>query len=181
MAASPVSQILYRDVDYDGPYPDSSICAKQVTISSQGTGTICQLSDGRVAKYGSHVRAEEAFNMVYVKSFGLTLIPKIYACYRIGPYQRDPADYGSVLDTFIIMDMVEGQTLKESWGTLDSTAKDRIAKQLCAQVERLRSIPPPSECNIGSTTEGPVLDALFDTTEAKGALKKVQCRGLNSC
>ncbi|KAF2220961.1 kinase-like domain-containing protein [Elsinoe ampelina] len=139
-------------------------------MATQGSGTISRMSDELVVKHGNHVKVEEAMAMVFVKSRAPSIpVPTVYACYTIGPYDRDPDDYGPQTDVYIIMDFVPGDTLEATWDTLDRGAKSQLASELRLHVDTLRSLrDDKTGIYIGSVHQGALTDALFDRASAKG-------------
>lgn len=100
-------------------------------------------------------------------------IPKVYACYTYGPIERDIGDYGSLFDTYIFMDFVEGEDLDRAWEGLDKDTKERVAGQLKGYLAELRDIGNDNEGYIGSVDGGHVADPVLAYHSNRG--KDVFC------
>jgi len=92
----------------------------------------------KVIKRGSTVTQAEADAMMFVRENTSIPIPRVWNSY--------PGKEGYY---YIVMDYVDGTTLEECWPTLDASSKQSIASQLRAQMDELRSLPPPSPPYIG--------------------------------
>ncbi|KAH8424146.1 uncharacterized protein LDX57_001900 [Aspergillus melleus] len=114
----------------------------ETTIFNWGGVKIARIAPTIAVKFGSHVTPSEAKN-------------------------RDIGDYGSLFDTYIFMDFVEGQTLDKVWDGYDEGAKARIANQLKAYFHELRRIHAPGY--IGSVDSGPVMDPMLEYYHTRGA------------
>lgn len=118
--------------------------------------------------------------MVFVKRNTATVpVPQIFAYYTYGPLDRDEDDYGSLYDTYIFMDFVEGRSLDGVWGGLDQAMKGRVADQLGVFLEELREIGcggGGGDSYIGSVDSGPVTDPMLEYYPDRGAwsLKLIQ-------
>ncbi|KIW14196.1 hypothetical protein PV08_06977 [Exophiala spinifera] len=90
-----------------------------------------------VIKYGRGVDLYEGKNMMFVEqatTTGAVRLPRVYAFFE------DAADEC----TYIIMEKIQGQTLKALWPSLDDARKDRICRQIKASVTELRAMPSPT-------------------------------------
>lgn len=120
-----------------------------------------------LVKYGTHVSLIEAKTMSFVAERTQIPIPKLYAAYAYGPLDRDVGDYGSVYDTYIFMEFIEGEDLEKSWDKCSSTEKLQISADLKRYMVELRSIPAANY--IGSVHGGPVTDIMLEwSTTLKG-------------
>jgi len=136
-----------------------------------GAGTLlAKMSPSMLVKYGTHVSLIEAKNMLYVAERTSIPVPKLFAAYAYGPLDRDVGDYGSVYDTYIFMEFIEGEDLGKTWEKYTSDEKEMISKDLKKHMKELRSLPAPGY--IGSVHEGPVTDCILEwCTTSKGPFK----------
>lgn len=87
-------------------------------------------------------------------------VPKVFACYTIGPIHRDILDYSSLFDTYIFISFVEGHSLDKAWETYNEATKNRVTNQLKGYIRKLREIPPGDY--VGSVDFRPVADPILD-------------------
>lgn len=162
-------KIYYKSEAYNGPLPDVSdgICGQK--IFEQGGSTIVRLSEELVVKYGTHVTTTEAASLLFVhKQVPNVPVPRIHACYTIGPFERDLADFGSSHDTYIIMDWVRGCRLDHVWEQLSEASKESLATQLHVHMHDLRSVTADRGSLIGSVDGGPIRDPILETHSTQG-------------
>ena len=134
---------------------------------------IVKLTPSLAVKYGHHVKIAEAKHMLFVAGHveKPTLPPKVYAYYTFGPFGRDLDDYGSDYDTYIFMDLIEGQSLDKAWESYDQSTKESVAAQLNDFVSGLRRLELPmaeGQPYIGGVNRTPIVDQILDTYEYKG-------------
>ena len=81
-----------------------------------GAGTqLAKISRSMLVKYGSHASLIEAKNMLYVAERTSIPVPRLFAAYAYGPIDRDVDDFGSVYDTYMFIEFIEGEDLGKSW------------------------------------------------------------------
>lgn len=106
-----------------------------------------------VVKHGIHVSLSEGEVMLHIAKSTSVRIPKIYALYRDRNEQKN----------YIVMEKIQGKTLKEIWPTLEPKAKEVITSQLRTSFDQLRRLPSPARfCALHGS---PLPDALFETHE----------------
>jgi hypothetical protein len=110
--------------------------------------------------YGSYASLIEAKKMLYVADNTSIHVTKLFAAYAYGPIDRDVGDYGSLYDTYIFMELIEGEDLLKSWGKHPAAEKEMISADLTKHMMELRSLPAPGYN--GSVDEGPVSDLLLE-------------------
>lgn len=159
--------MLYVAPGHEVISPDEVEKSKLETVAI-GAGTqLARISSSLLVKYGTHASLIEAKSMRFVAEHTSIPVPKLYAAYAYGPLDRDTDDYGSLYDTYIFMEFIEGDTLEKSWNSFDSTAKLQIAADLKGYIGQLRSLLPANY--IGSVDHGPVTDVILEwSTSDKG-------------
>jgi len=158
----PKINVLYVAPGHDIIRPAEVEATKLETVA-MGAGTqLARISSTMLVKYGTHASLIEAKTMSFVAQQTSLPIPKLYAAYTYGPFDRDIDDFGSLYDTYIFMDFIEGETLEKAWSTYDSIAKLQIASELRGYMEELRSMPMANY--IGSVDRGPLTDMLLEWT-----------------
>jgi hypothetical protein len=163
----PKINVLYVAPGHEVISPDQVEMSKLETVAI-GAGTqLARLSSSMLVKYGTHASLIEAKTIRFVAEHTSIPVPKLYAAYAYGPLDRDIDDAGSLYDTYIFMEFIEGDTLEKSWNSYDSTAKLQIAADLKEYIEQLRSLL--STNYIGSVDRGPVTDVILEwSTSDKG-------------
>ena len=73
------------------------------------------MSPSRLVKYGSHASLIEAKNMLYVAERTSIPVQRLFAADAYGPIDRDVDDFGSVYDTYMFIEFIEGEDLGKSW------------------------------------------------------------------
>jgi aminoglycoside phosphotransferase (APT) family kinase protein len=122
-----------------------------------------------LVKYGTHASLIEAKNMLYVAERTSIPVPRLFAAYAYRPLDRDVEDFGSVYDTYIFMEFIEGEDLEKSWGRHTSTEKQMISTDLKRYMTELRSLPAANY--IGSVHGGPVTDIILEwSTTSRGTV-----------
>jgi hypothetical protein len=162
----PKINVLYVAPGHDIIRPAQVEATKEVIAIGAGA-LLAKISSSMLVKYGTHASPIEAKTMSFVAQHTQLPVPKLYAAYTYGPLDRDVDDFGSLYDTYIFMEFVEGETLEKAWDNCDSMTKLQIASELRAYLEQLRSIPPADY--IGSVDRGPVTDMILEwTSSSKG-------------
>lgn len=145
-----------------------------------GSGShFAKISPSMLVKYGSHTSLIEAKTMLFVAEHTSLPVPKLYAAYAYGPLDRDVGDYGSVYDTYIFMEFIEGEDLGKSWETFNAIEKQQISADLKSHMTELRSLPAATY--IGSVHGRPVTDIIFEwSTTSKGKRTPFLCSQCDS-
>ncbi|KAI2820995.1 hypothetical protein CBS63078_1696 [Aspergillus niger] len=168
----PQVEVQYSVPSFEAPYPDrvKEMVSPNNTIFNWGGVKIAKISSEIVVKFGPHVTLTEAKNMVFVEDNTRTVpVPKVFAYYTHGPFNRDADDYGSLYDTYIFMSFIEGQSLDRVWETYDSITKAQISTQLKDYIGELRQIGNGNgSYYIGSVGPGPVTDPILENYHNKG-------------
>lgn len=167
MPSSPQINLLYLAPGQEIISPDQ-LRASNPEILATGSGTqLAKMSPSMLVKYGTHASLVEAKNMLYVAERTSVPVPRLFAAYAYGPLDRDVDDFGSVYDTYIFREFIEGEDLGRSWGKYTSTEKQIISADLKKHVTELRSLPVADY--IGSVHEGPVTDVILEwSTTSRG-------------
>ena len=159
-AEGPKINLLYADPGHEIISPHQVEMSKLETIAI-GAGTqLAKISSSMLVKYGTHASLIEAKTMRFIAEHTSIPIPNLYAAYVYGPLNRDADDTGSLYDTYIFMEFIEGDNLEKSWNNYDGAAKRQIAAQLKEYIEQLRHIPAANY--IGSVDRGPVTDMILE-------------------
>lgn len=183
-APQPAIKIIYSSKDFCHPYPDFSQGRKEERISGEGCAPVIKIAPNLVVKYGAHVKVTEAESLLFLERNAPNIpVPRVYACYLRGPYNRDPDDFGSVYDTYIVMTFIEGRCLDEAWNDLDEHCKTSIAAQLHTYVQELRSISRGGKHTVASVADGPLKDPLFEyhSTQGWSMLQSITQHRLLTC
>ncbi|KAM0555137.1 hypothetical protein ACHAPJ_006488 [Fusarium lateritium] len=158
IAEPPQYDILFKDQpqDFLGPLPTpNDIESGEPLPNNPGSANLVRIRETFVMKYGSEVRPTEAHNMLYVAKHTSVALPKVYAI-----YQRKEED--SVV-TYILMQHIQGKTLKDLWAELNKTRKTSFAKTLRTSFDQLRQLKHPGY--FGDINGGPPLDDVFTGTQ----------------
>jgi hypothetical protein len=161
----PQISIEYLTEGFSAPTPEE-ITRTEERIFMLGSVIIGKLSPTMVVKYGTGASVAEAMAMVHVAKHTSIPIPKVYACYRYGPIDRDLGDYGSLYDTYMFMDFIPGQSLDKVWDTLDDITKTQITNELKEYLKELRSLQ--GDGYIGTLGKGPCSDWILETSSYRG-------------
>ena len=169
MSEEPKIHVFYAAPGHEVITPEQVDAMKPEKVTASGGAAMLKISPFMLLKRGSHASLLEAKSMLFVAEKRPSIpIPKLYAAYAHGPFDRDLGDHGSVYDTYIFMDFVEGQILDKLWSGCDGGAsKARIVAELKGYMEQLHSIPAPGY--IGSVDKGHVTDFMFQwSTPSRG-------------
>ncbi|KAH8726112.1 hypothetical protein GQ44DRAFT_795476 [Phaeosphaeriaceae sp. PMI808] len=144
------------------------ITPKQLEVIAVGAGPqLAKISPSILVKYGSHASLIEAKTMLFVAERTSMPVPRLYASYAYRPLDRDVDDFGSVYDTYIFMEFIEGEGLEKSSEKYNTIEKQQLSVNLKKYMTELRSIPP-ANC-MGSVHGGPVTDIILEwSTTLKG-------------
>ncbi|OBS24502.1 hypothetical protein FPOA_05043 [Fusarium poae] len=146
----------YQPQDFLGPLPTpNDVESGEPLPNHNGSADLVRVREKFVMKYGSEVRPIEAHNMLYVAKHTSVVLPKVYSIYQ----QREEHN----VITFILMQYIQGKTLKELWAELDKTRKTSIAKTLRTSFDQLRQLEHPGY--FGNINGGPPLDDVFTGTQ----------------
>jgi hypothetical protein len=167
MPSNPQINVLYLAPGQEIISPDQ-LRALNPEILATGAGTqLAKISTSMLVKYGTHASLIEAKSMLYVAEETSVPVPRLFAAYAYGPLDRDVEDFGSVYDTYIFMEFIDGEDLGKSWGRYTSTEKQIISTDLERHLTELRSLPAAGY--IGSVHQGPVTDVILEwSTTSKG-------------
>lgn len=167
MPSSPQINVLYLAPGQEIISPEQFRASNPETLAT-GAGTqLAKMSPSMLVKYGTHASLIEAKNMLYVAERTSIPIPRLFAAYAYGPLDRDVDDFGSVYDTYIFMEFIEGEDLGKSWEKYTSAEKQMISTDLKKHMTELRSLPAADY--IGSVHEGPVTDVILEwSTTSRG-------------
>nr|POE79505.1 hypothetical protein CFP56_07570 [Quercus suber] len=165
----PSLELIFTSQGFCGPYPDFSNGCEGELISGEGSAPIVKVSPHLVVKYGQSVKVTEAETLLFMERVAPGIpAPRLHACYKIGPYDRDMTEWRSAYDTYIVMDFVEGECLDKVWDDIDEQGKAEIATQLHAYTREMRSITQEKESTIGSVAHGPLQDWIFENHSSQG-------------
>jgi hypothetical protein len=166
---SPLLKVIHNAHGYDGPYPDLVSHPAGQIVSTGGSTRFVRISDSLAIKFGPHVRVTEAESLIFLENEAPGIpAPRLHACYTMGPFDRDPADFGSIYDTYIVMTFIEGKSLDQAWSSLGDNCRISMAAQLRDYMEELRSVTQEAGFGIGSVTGGPLQDPVFEYHSSKG-------------
>ncbi|KAI9849020.1 MAG: hypothetical protein M1837_005911 [Sclerophora amabilis] len=134
--------------------------ASQVKVPKNEIGPATwKASETMALRCSSCVSIVEAKTLKFLAQKKISRVPKLLAAYTFGPLNRKIEDHGSLYDTYIFTEFIEGETLETMWPSYDNETKTRIAEQLKEFWDTLRSIPRADY--IGSVFRGPLLDHMF--------------------
>jgi hypothetical protein len=160
MPSSPQINVLYLAPGQELISPEQ-LKASNPEILTTGAGTqLAKMSPPMLVKYGTHASLIEAKNMLYVAQQTSIPVPRLFAAYAYGPLDRDVDDFGSVYDTYIFMEFVEGEDPGKSWGKYTAAEKKTISTDVKKHITEPRSLPAATY--IGSVHEGPVTDVILE-------------------
>ncbi|UZP38526.1 hypothetical protein NXS19_006342 [Fusarium pseudograminearum] len=157
-AEPPLYNVLFKDQDFPGslPTPNDIESGKPLSDDRTGSAELVRIRDNFVMKYSPEVKPIEAYNMLYLAKNTSLVVPKVYAIYQ------GKGECGVI--TYILMQHIQGKTLKDLWPELDEARKTSIAKTLRASFQQLRQLQHPGY--FGDINGGPPLDDLFTRTPA---------------
>ncbi|KAF3915311.1 hypothetical protein AA313_de0203300 [Arthrobotrys entomopaga] len=138
----------------------------------RGGIAITKISPTVVVKYGCDVRVEEAITMDFIAEHTSIPVPRIYAAYTYGPFDRPDFDGVDEYETYIFMEYIEGETLEKEWGALDQETKTSVMDDLKRYLGEMRSIKGGTY--VGSLDKGPVLDQILEYQPNKGPFQSVK-------
>ncbi|RDI83055.1 hypothetical protein Vi05172_g6958 [Venturia inaequalis] len=170
MPSSPQINVLYLAPGQEIISPEQFRASNPEMLANVAGAQIAKLSPSTLVKYGTHASLIEAKNMLYVAERTSVPVPRLFSAYAYGPLDRDVDDFGSVYDTYIFMEFIEGEDLAKSWGKCTSAEKQMISKDLKKHLTELRSLPAAGY--IGSVHDGPVTDIILEwSTTSRGPFK----------
>lgn len=123
-----------------------------------------------LVKYGPEVSLREGESMIFVKQVlqqSAVRAPEVYAMYPIIVDENHR-------DNVIVMEYIEGQTLKELWPGLTARDKGLIASQLRTYMDLLHAIPAPGY--FGAVGRRPLRNSIF-LPEGKGSASTRELSG----
>ncbi|KAF2433942.1 phosphotransferase enzyme family protein [Tothia fuscella] len=173
VSSSPKIHVLYLAPGQEIISPEQLMASNPEIFASGGGSQMAKLSPSILVKYGTHTSLIEAKNMLYVAERTSVPVPRLFAAYAYGPLDRDVDDFGSVYDTYIFMELIEGEDLGKTWGKCTSAEKQKISTDVKTYMTELRSLPAAGY--IGSVHNGPVTDVMLEwSTTSKGPFKSEQ-------
>lgn len=107
-----------------------------VTLSAKPGCYVYKIGSNLVSKDGRRVTRNEEAALWFARERSSVPVPKVYAA----RYQQ----MGRHRDGSLLMQFVEGTTLKSSWDGFDEAAKERICHDIWALIGELRTIPRPA-------------------------------------
>ena len=111
-------------------------------------GHVATVRDYFLVKYGPYVRENEGYALLLLEKYPSIPAPKLYAMYR----------ENEVL--YLVMELMPGRNLKETWDELSEIKKVSICSQLREAFTHIRSIPSPGF--FGDVIGGPRPHSLFN-------------------
>lgn len=135
---------------------DSLECARPLPVkglidNTSNTARILDLGDGRLVKYGTQVSISEAMAMHYVRQNTTIPVPKVHMAFRSGTL------------SYIVMDIIEGDTLDNAGRTLSEERLHHIAIQLADYICQLSNLEGSRVTRtMGSWPSGPYNNLFFD-------------------
>ena len=117
------------------PDPDSDDDFRPVLLSRQGGCVVDLISPGVIRKRGRRVTRNERAALRIVKTYTNVPVPEVLLARW---FFEDGEEVGSIL-----MERIEGHTLKSVWDSFDSATKERMCFDIWAVIEQLRQIPKP--------------------------------------
>ncbi|OAP59974.1 hypothetical protein AYL99_04976 [Fonsecaea erecta] len=129
-----------EDSDLPAKIPDTTeiLSCQRILIERTGVKVVA-LGHHFVAKYGPAVNLEEGRTMIFLRRRAQVAIPKVYALFR------------ACDQNFIIMERIEGQTLRDVWPALTDVEKTTIANRIKESLIKIRSLPAPNTyCSLGN-------------------------------
>ncbi|KAF1846479.1 phosphotransferase enzyme family protein [Cucurbitaria berberidis CBS 394.84] len=173
MPTSPKINVLYLAPGQEIISPEQFEASNPEALDTVAGAQIAKISPSMLVKYGTHVSLIEAKTMLYVAERTSIPVPKLYAAYAYGPLDRDVSDFGSVYDTYIFMEFIEGEDLERSWERCTAIERQTISADLKKYMTELRAIPAADY--IGSVHGGPVTDVILEwSTTSKGPFRSVE-------
>ncbi|OAL45920.1 phosphotransferase enzyme family protein [Pyrenochaeta sp. DS3sAY3a] len=173
MASSPQINVLYLAPGQEIITPEQFRALNPEKLGAGGGKEFAKIAEPlMLVKYGTHASLIEAKNMLYVAENTSIPVPKLFAAYTYGPLDRDLDDFGTLYDTYLFMEFIEGddKDLGKSWAKCSSTEKQLISADLKKHITEFRSLPPPGY--IGSVHGGPVTDLMLKwSTTCRGPFK----------
>lgn len=135
----------------DMTIPSISTILQSTNILSapDASATVVRVGQNFAVKYGASVSLLEAQNMDYVARHSNVPVPKMYGTLTEESTGRN----------FIVMEMVQGQTLAKVWPSLTSSERREVVGQVQEALSNLRGIP--SDGYIGSIARQPCADGVF--------------------
>jgi hypothetical protein len=167
MPSSPQINVLYLAPGQEIISPEQLRTLDPEIIATGGGTEVAKVSPSMLVKYGTHASLIEAKNMLYAAENTSIPTPGLFAAYAYGPIDRHLDDFGTVYDTYIFREYIEGEDLRHSWAKYTSAEKQMISMELKKHMAELRSLPAADY--IGSVHKGPVTDVILEwSTSSKG-------------
>jgi hypothetical protein len=120
------------------PLPTQQDIDRSTDVIHNGYGyKVARVFQHFAVKYGENVDAMEGRNMVFVRDNKDIPVPRVYAIY----YEEDK--------TYIVMEYIEGKSLRAEWPILSGEQRDAILAKLRVYMDRLSMIPCYSNTYFG--------------------------------
>ncbi|KAI5800039.1 kinase-like domain-containing protein [Geopyxis carbonaria] len=113
-------------------------------------------------KCGSLSQPAEAATMQFVAKHTSIPVPKVHCA-----FERNGMRY-------ILMERVQGHTLRHGWLERSVESKEKILAQIKNMVDQIRRIPPPSGQGISNVAGGPLFDERLAGVSYHGPFDNVQ-------
>ncbi|KNG47858.1 phosphotransferase enzyme family protein [Stemphylium lycopersici] len=143
MPSSPRINVLYLAPGQIVISPQQLEESNPENIAIGGGSRLARKSPTMCVKYGTHASLIKAKNMLYVTENTSIPVPKLFAAYAYGPIDREVGDFGSVYNTHIFMEHMEGEDLRISWEKHTTSEKQTTITDLKSYVEELRALQAP--------------------------------------
>lgn len=164
--SSPEISVHIKAPDFELITPEAASRMPQEHLFSRGGVKIEKISPTMLMKHGDSVRMIEARTLEFVRHHTSIPVPRVYAAYTYGPFEERNEEWSSKYDTYIFLDLVEGQTLEKAWDDLGDDGKSTVMHELQGYLEQLRAVPGGTY--IGSLNNGPVMDVILEYRPNKG-------------
>lgn len=119
------------------PDSDSDDSFRPARLSKQGGCVVDLIGPGVVRKRGRRVTRNEEAALQLVRKHTNVHVPEVYIAHW---FLEKGEEIGSIL-----MEQIEGHTLKSIWNSFDAINKERICLDIWAIIKQLRQIPKPLE------------------------------------
>lgn len=141
--------------DLPAPLPDDEAIDNSCEGMAQSFSVeVLGVGDKYVVKYGSGVRFEEGWNMIFVGRETNIPVPKVYAMYERGD------------NRFIVMERIHGSDLGARWKSFKEDEKASVLERVGGYLEDLRSVRPPQHAasHFGGIWRQPFFDVYVNPT-----------------
>ncbi|EFR05033.1 hypothetical protein MGYG_08039 [Nannizzia gypsea CBS 118893] len=156
--------IPYTVPDFPGPPPTQAQIHTAPLLSQRADIKIVQIDNEYAVKYGPAVQFpfSEGQNTIFVRKLTSVRVPKIYALYSMDDGEIEDVD-SKVEINYMVMEFIEGQTLKTYWEILSTDEEEYIVATLKGYFTELRLLPSPG-C-YGFLGRQPFRTMIFESVE----------------